>query len=64
MVLITYIAILKLRNKFEIIDEHIIIRETIGYEALNDIPVADIPQVLSFLKIVFNYKKWEKKLDY
>jgi len=49
-----------LRNKFEIIDEHIIIRETIGYEALNDIPVADIPQVLSFLKIVFNYKKMKK----
>jgi hypothetical protein len=41
---------------YQIIDEHIIIRETVGYDILKDIEVSDIPNVLKFLKIVFNYK--------
>jgi len=41
----------------DIIDEHIIIRETVGYEFLNDIELCDIPEVMKFLKIVYNYKK-------
>ena len=44
----------------KIIEEHIIIRETIGYDALKEIDVQDIPQVLSFLKIVHNYIKMNK----
>jgi len=47
-------------NNIEIIEEHIVIRETIGYEALNEIPVENIPQVLSFLRIVHNYIKMKK----
>jgi len=41
---------------YQIIDEHIIIRETVGYDILKDIEVSDIPNVLKFLKIIFNYK--------
>ena len=46
----------------EIITEHIIIRETIGYDALKEIDVHDIPKVLSFLRIVHNYIKM-KRID-
>lgn len=41
----------------DLIDEHIIIRETVGYEFLNGIELCDIPEVMKFLKIVYNYKK-------
>jgi hypothetical protein len=41
----------------DLIDEHQIIRETVGYEFLNDIELCDIPEVMKFLKIVYNYKK-------
>ena len=39
------------------IDEHQIIRETVGYEFLNNIELHDIPEVMKFLKIIYNYKK-------
>ena len=39
------------------IDEHQIIRETVGYEFLNNVELCDIPEVMKFLKIVYNYKK-------
>jgi hypothetical protein len=39
------------------IDEHLIIRETVGYEFLNYVELYDIPEVMKFLKIVYNYKK-------
>lgn len=39
------------------IDEHQIIRETVGYEFLKDIELHDIPEVMKFLKIIYNYKK-------
>ena len=41
----------------DLIDEHQIIRETVGYEFLNGIELCDIPEVMKFLKIVYNYKK-------
>ena len=44
-------------NTLDLIDEHIIIRETVGYEFLNDVELVDIPEVMKFLKIVYNYKK-------
>lgn len=44
-------------NALDIIDEHIIIRETIGYEGIKDIDLVDLPEVLKFLKIVYNYQK-------
>jgi len=44
-------------NPLDLIDEHIIIRETVGYEFLNDVELVDIPELMKFLKIVYNYKK-------
>ena len=44
-------------NALDLIDEHIIIRETVGYEFLNDVELVDLPEVMKFLKIVYNYKK-------
>ena len=44
-------------NPIEIIDEHIIIRETIGYDGIKDVDICDLPSVLQFLKIIHNYKK-------
>jgi hypothetical protein len=44
-------------NPLDLIDEHEIIRETVGYEFLNNVELVDIPQVIGFLKIVYNYKK-------
>lgn len=45
---------------YQIIDEHLIIRETIGYEKLNQIEIHDLPNVLKFLRIVSNYTKMVK----
>ena len=44
-------------DALNIIDEHIIIRETIGYEGIKDVEVYDLSEVLKFLKIVYNYQK-------
>jgi hypothetical protein len=41
----------------DLIDEHEIIRETVGYEFLNNVELVNIPEVMGFLKIVYNYKK-------
>ena len=41
----------------DLIDEHLIIRETVGYEFLNNVELVDIPEIIGFLKIVYNYKK-------
>jgi len=46
----------------DLIDEHLIIRETVGYDFLNNVAIEDIPEVLKFLKLVFNYTKM-KQLD-
>ena len=44
-------------NQIDLIDEHQIIRETVGYEFLNNIELHDLPEVMKFLKIIYNYKK-------
>ena len=44
-------------NPLELMDEHIVIRDTIGYEGIKDIEVYDLPQVIEFLIIVWNYTK-------
>ena len=44
-------------NPLDQIDEHQIIRETVGYYFLKDIQLEDIPEVMKFLKIIWNYKK-------
>ena len=46
----------------DLIGEHLIIRETVGYDFLNNVAIEDIPEVLKFLKLVFNYTKM-KQLD-
>ena len=46
-------------NQLQIIDEHIIIRETVGYDVLKDVEVYDLPEILQFLKICYNYLKMQ-----
>ena len=41
----------------DIIDEHIIIRETVGYDLISKVELCDLPAMLHFLKIVNNYKR-------
>jgi|APGre2960657404_1045060.scaffolds.fasta_scaffold69568_3 hypothetical protein len=47
-------------NQLDIIDQHLIIRETVGYEILNEVPIEDMPKVMEFLKIVYNYNRMKK----
>ena len=47
-------------NHIDIIDEHLIIRETVGYEVLNQVPIEDMPKVMEFLKIVYNYNRMKR----
>lgn len=49
-------------NPLEIMDQHIVIRETVGYEGIKDIEVYDLPQVIDFLQIVYNYNKMQNIL--
>lgn len=44
-------------NSLDLIDEHQIIRDTVGYNFLKDIELVDIPEVIKFLKLIYNYKK-------
>jgi len=44
-------------DELHIIDEHMVIRETIGYDGIKDIELYDLPQVIKFLQIVWNYQK-------
>lgn len=44
----------------DIIDEHLAIRETVGYEVLSEVPIEDMPKVLEFLKIVYNYNRMKR----
>lgn len=44
-------------NELQIIEEHLIIRETIGYDFFKTIKIENVPYVLDFLKIVNNYEK-------
>jgi hypothetical protein len=47
-------------NALQTIDQHIVIRETIGYEGIANIEVYDLPQVLDFLQIVYNYQRMNR----
>lgn len=44
-------------DTLDLIEEHIVIRGTVGYEVLPDIEIEDVPEVMKFLKIVYNYKR-------
>ena len=44
-------------DELQIINEHMVIRETIGYDAIKDIELHDLPKVIEFLQIVWNYQK-------
>jgi hypothetical protein len=44
-------------SDIELIEEHLIIRETIGYDLIKEADPCDLPEVLKFLKIVNNYQK-------
>lgn len=50
-------------NHIDIIDEHSIIRETVGYEVLNQVPIEDMPKVMEFLKIVYNYNRMKRVVE-
>lgn len=50
-------------NTLDIIDEHLAIRETVGYEVLNEVPIEDMPKVLEFLKIVYNYNRMKRHVE-
>lgn len=43
-----------------LIEEHLIIRETVGYEFINNIAIEDIPEVIKFLKVIHNYNKMNR----
>ena len=45
---------------YEIIEQHELIRETIGYKFISKVNPLDIPGVLKFLRIVVNYKKMKQ----
>lgn len=47
-------------STLDIIDEHLAIRETVGYEVLSEVPIEDMPKVLEFLKIVYNYNRMKR----
>jgi hypothetical protein len=44
-------------NELQLVENHILIRETVGYEIISKIDVLDLPEVFGFLKIVNNYIK-------
>lgn len=44
-------------SDIDIIDHHIIIRETIGYDGIKQFEEYDIPSVMQFLRVVYNYNK-------
>lgn len=44
-------------TELQTIEEHILIRETVGYDVISQVDVFDLPQVLQFLKICHNYQK-------
>lgn len=44
------------------IDEHLYIRETVGYDIIKEVPLEDLPTVISFLKIVYNYNRMKERL--
>ena len=46
-----------------IVDEHDIIRETVGYDGIKDVELWDLPEVLRFLKVVYNYQRMNRLIE-
>ena len=44
-------------RELEIIEHHLLIRNTIGSDILDNIDIFDMPKIMEFLKIVSNYCK-------
>lgn len=42
------------KEALTIVEEHMIIRDTIGYEELSKIDICDLPEVLNFLRVVWS----------
>jgi len=47
-------------NAIHTIEHHVTIRETVGYQFMESVPVEDVPAVMEFLQIVRNYKKLKR----
>lgn len=45
------------KNWWTIVNEHQIIRDTVGYDGIKEIDTVDMSQVMDFLQIVWNYTK-------
>jgi len=54
---------LKIMNELQIIDNSIAIKETIGFKFLDGIDVIDIPNVIKFCNIVYNYMKMSEVIS-
>lgn len=44
----------------DIIDHHQIIRDTVGYEVLNEFPLEDMPRIMEFLKVIYNHQRMNR----
>ncbi len=44
----------------DMLEHHMIIRETIGYELISKLEEYDIPEIMDFLKICHNYIKMKR----
>ena len=47
----------------QLIEEHDIIRETVGYDVINKVDLIDLPAVMEFLNIVNNYNRMKRVED-
>lgn len=45
---------------YDIVHQHEVIRETIGYDSIKDVELYDLPEVIRFLTIVYNYNNMLK----
>ena len=44
-------------NELQIINNSIVIKETIGFKLLDEFDIIDIPNVIKFCNIIWNYQK-------
>jgi hypothetical protein len=44
----------------QLIEEHDIIRETVGYDVISKVDLIDLPAVMEFLNIVNNYNRMKR----
>ena len=45
---------------WQTIDEHMVIRETCGYDVIAKVDIVDLPEVIHFLRICNNYAKLKR----